>query len=247
MNEKKIDRRKHYFLVLDIETANGLDDALAYDIGFAVADRKGNIYDSYSYMVSEMFVQHFDLMQSAYYAEKLPQYFIDYSQGDRVMANLLAIRNKIFKVMREYDIHDVWAYNCRFDRNGLNTTIRYLTKSAYRWFFPYDTEFHCIQHCACQTILQQKSYFRFAVENGLMTHNGNLSTSAESAYKYITRNADFAESHTGLEDVQIEAQILAKCYAQHKKMVTSINGGAWNLPQKNFKEFVKTLDKTAEM
>ena len=40
--------RKHYYLVLDIETANITEDALAYDIGFAVADRKGNIYEKYS-------------------------------------------------------------------------------------------------------------------------------------------------------------------------------------------------------
>ena len=156
------------------------------------------------------------------------------------MRTLFTIRKTVYKVMEKYNIHDVWAYNCRFDRNGLNTTMRYLTKSAVRWFFPYGTEFHCIQHCACQTILQQKTYFRFAIENGLMTPNGNLSTTAESAYRYITRNMDFAESHTGLEDVQIEVQILAKCFAQHRKMDTSIKANAWLIPQKKFHKFAKT-------
>lgn len=240
MTEQKIDRRKKYFLVLDIETANSIEEALAYDIGFAVADRKGNIYESYSFMVAEMFKEYFDLMQTAYYAEKLPQYFADYGAGKREMRTIFTIRHKLYSVMEKYNIHDVWAYNCRFDRNGLNTTMRYLTKSAVRWFFPYGTEFHCIQHCACQTILQQKTYFRFAIENGLVTPNGNLSTTAESAYRYITRNMDFAENHTGLEDVQIETQILAKCFAQHKKMDTSIKANAWQIPQKNFKNFAET-------
>lgn len=246
MNEQKIDRRKHYFLVLDIETANFIDDALAYDIGFAVADRKGNIYESYSFMVAEMFHDYIDLLQSAYYAEKLPQYYADYGAGKRKMKTLYNIRKTVADVMEKYNIKDVWAYNCRFDRNGLNNTIRYITKSASRWFFPYGTEFHCIQHCACQTILQQKTYFRFAIENGLVTEKGNLSTTAESAYRYMTRNMDFIESHTGLEDVQIETAILALCFRQHKKMNTNIAPNAWNLPQKNFKNFKEMLDNSSE-
>ena len=31
---------KNYYIVLDTETANGLDDPLTYDIGFAVIDMK---------------------------------------------------------------------------------------------------------------------------------------------------------------------------------------------------------------
>ena len=240
MTEKKIDRRIKYFLVLDIETANSIDEPLAYDIGFAVTDRRGKIYEQRSYMVAEMFYNYYDLMQTAYYANKLPRYFEDYAEGKRKMCSLLTIRRIIRKLMEQYEITDVWAYNCYFDRNGLDTTVRYLTKSKDRWFFPYGTEFHCIQHCACQTILQQKNYFRFALANGLITSSGNLSTTAESAFKYISGKTDFEESHTGLEDVQIEVQILTKCFAQHKSMETSIYRGAWRLPQKNFKEFEKS-------
>ena len=247
MEEKRIDRRKHYILVVDIETANTIEQPLAYDIGFAVADRKGNIYASYSYMVAEMFKEYSDLMETAYYANKLPQYWSDYGMGLRQMRTIYFIRRKMLEVMEAYGIHDVFAYNCYFDSHGLDNTLRYLTKSKTRWFFPYETEFHCIQHCACQTILKQKAYFRFALENNLVTANGNLSTTAESAYRYIMRDTDFEESHTGLEDVRIETQILAKCFRQHKKMDTAINRGAWNLPQKDFKNFKKTLDNLAQM
>ena len=239
MAEKKIDHRKHYILVLDIETANSVEQGLAYDIGFAVADRKGNIYASYSYMVAEMFNEYPDLLQTAYYASKLPRYWEDYALGMRDMKTLYFIRRKVHKIMEAYHITDVFAYNCAFDSRGLDTTIRYITKSATRWFFPYGTKFHCIQHCACQTILSQKSYFRFALENGLVTERGNLSTSAESAYRYICKDTSFTESHTGLEDVRIEVAILAKCFAQHKPMNTAINRGAWSIPQKKFREFAE--------
>lgn len=237
MTEKKIDRRKKYVLVVDIETANSIEQGLAYDIGYAVTDRKGNIYESESLMIAEMFYGENELMKSAYYAEKLPAYWVELLNKERKMVSILTAKKMIAKVMKRYRITDVFAYNARFDTSNLNVTIRYLTKSAVRYFFPYGTEYHCIQHMACQTILTQKSYFRFAEANNLFTEKGNLSSSAESAFKYISKNADFSEAHTGLKDVLIESAIMAKCFAQHKPMNTKIYGGAWTLPTKAYKEW----------
>lgn len=234
-NTKKIDRRKNYFMVLDIETANSTEQGLAYDIGFAVADRKGKIYEKRSLMIAEMFYGENDLMQSAYYAKKLPQYWEQLLNGEREMVSILTAKRIVARTMEEYGIEDVYAYNAHFDTSNLNWTIRYLTKSKYRWFFPYGTKYHCIWHMACQTILTQKSFLRFAIENELTSASGNISTSAETAYKYISRNADFEESHTGLEDVKIETKILVKCYAQHKKMDTKINRRCWTIPQQKRK------------
>lgn len=234
-NTKKIDRRRKYFMVLDIETANSTEQGLAYDIGFAVADRKGKIYEKRSLMIAEMFYGENDLMQSAYYAEKLPRYWEQLLNGEREMVSILTAKRIVAKTMEEYDIEDVYAYNAYFDTSNLNWTIRYLTKSKYRWFFPYGTKYHCIWHMACQTILTQKSFLRFAIENELTSASGNISTSAETAYKYISKNADFEEAHTGLEDVEIETKILVKCYAQHKKMDTKINRRCWTIPQQKRK------------
>lgn len=237
---KKIDRRRKYVLVVDIETANIVQDALAYDIGFAVADKKGNIYETGSFMVSEMFFDHKDLMSTAYYAEKLPQYWEDYKQGTRKIASIYTIRKAMAELMKEYRISDVFAYNASFDRTGLDRTIRFLTKSRVRWFFPFGTKFHCIWHMACQTIFQQKTFAKVALINDWLSEKGNVSTSAETAHRYITKQVEFEESHTGLEDVQIETQIMAKCFAQHKKMETKINRLCWRLPQKNIKNLQKS-------
>ena len=235
-----INHRKKYIMVLDIETANFLDDAIAYDVGFAIADRKGNIYESRSLMIGEMFINHADLLQSAYYADKLPSYWKDYANGERKMTSILTAKKIVADLMRKYRVTDVFAYNASFDLNGLNRSIRYITKSKYRYFFPYGTKIHCIWNMACQTILQQKAFFKFAVENGLVKENGNVMTSAETAYRYICKDNDFTEAHTGLEDVKIETAILAKCYRQHQKMETSINRACWQLPQKKFKNFAET-------
>ena len=236
---EKIDRRRHYYLVLDIETANTTEDPLCYDLGFAVIDKHGTIYKEYSFVISEIFYGEQELMRSAYYAQKLPQYYIDIIEQNRTPVSFFYAKRFIKELMLEWDIDEVFAYNARFDLNGLNTTLRYITKSKLRFFFPYGTKISCIQHIACQTILSQKSYFRYALDNGLVNKSGNLSTTAESAYKYISGNADFAENHTGLEDVRIEAAILAKCFRQHKAIKRNINPAAWQIPQKSFKEFKK--------
>jgi thiol-disulfide isomerase/thioredoxin len=58
----------------------------------------------------------------------------------------------------------------------------------------------------------------FCEENGYITKNNQCRYTAEIIYRYITKDNDFVESHTGLEDVEIEAQIFAYCVRQHKKM-----------------------------
>jgi hypothetical protein len=62
------------------------------------------------------------------------------------------------------------------------------------------------------------TYRRFCEENGYITKNNQCRYTAEIIYRYITKDNDFIESHTGLEDVEIEAQIFAYCVRQHKKM-----------------------------
>lgn len=84
---------------------------------------------------------------------------------------------------------------------------------------------------ACQTLMNSRNYIRFAKENGLESEKGNILTSAESCYRYLKNMIDFSESHTGLEDVKIEIEIMAKCFATHKKIDKSINSACWRIPQ----------------
>ncbi len=231
----KIDKRKKYVLVLDVETANMSEDALVYDLGFGVYDKKGNEYESYSFVISDIFDKEKDLMQSAYYSKKLPQYYEDLESGKRVKKYLLQAKKIVREVMEKYNIKEVYAFNANFDKNALNTTIRYVTKSACRWFFPFGTKICDIWHMACQVLCTQKTFLR----QGVVNNNGNLLTNAERCFSYISGNVDFEESHTGLEDVRIEAQIMAKCFAQHKKMNRAINRMCWKIPNIVRKEMLQ--------
>jgi len=225
-------RPKNYYVILDTETANSVEQPLPYDIGWVICDRNGNIYEERSFVVAEVFYDMSDLMQSAYYAQKLPQYFRDIENGDRIVAPMWKIRRVLKADMENYNTNKVGAYNMGFDRKALNNLIRYVSKSWMRWFFPLDTEFFDVWNVACELLMARPSYEKFALENGLVTANGNLQTSAEAAYRYITKDSEFVESHTGLEDCKIEAAIFAKCVSQHKKMNTEIDSHCWRKVQK---------------
>ena len=234
----KIDKRKKYVLVLDVETANITEDALVYDLGFGVYDKKGNEYESYSFVIRDIFDNEKDLMQSAYYAKKLPQYYEDLKNGTRQRKYLLETKKIIREVMEKYNIKEVYAYNANFDLTALNKTIRYVTKSKVRYFFPFGTQICCIWNMACQVLCTQRTFLKQLVVN----EKKNFLTSAERVYSYITNQKDFEESHTGLEAVRIEAKIMAKCFAQHKKMNKNIYRRCWEIPTKLFNELCSSQE-----
>ena len=230
-------RRKEMFLVIDTETCNTVEQPLPYDIGFAICDRMGNIAEERSYVVAETFLDMKDTMKSAYFAEKIPQYWEDIKNGTREIKSIYKIRKEVKDLMNKYNVKKVGAYNMGFDRRALNNVMRYTTKSFCRWFFPFGTEYFCIWHLATQTLLQQKTFFKMAEKNGWFSEKGNLLTNAEVTYNYIKKMSDFKEEHKGLEDVRIEIEIMAHCFRQHKKMNTNINTSCWRLVQKAYKEY----------
>lgn len=227
---------KKYYLVLDVETANSTDDALVYDLGYVVCDKKGNIYEADSFIVSDIFYKEAELMQSAYYAKKIPMYIEGIKSRAFNVVTFYEARERLLAAMRKYNVEAVCAYNANFDYTALNTTQRWLTKSKYRFFLPYGTKVYCIWHMACQLICTQKAYIKFCLENGFVSPSGNIKTNAETVYAYMTRDICYEENHTGLEDVLIETKILAKCFSQHKKVEKNINRFCWKIPQAKAKE-----------
>lgn len=228
--------RKNYFIVVDTETANTIEQPLPYDIGWVVCDSKGNIYERRSYVVAEIFLGMKDLMESAYYAEKIPTYWDDIRSGKRIVKGMWDIRKAMMNDIKTYKIKNVGAYNMGFDKRALNNLVRYVSKSWKRWWFPFGVDYFCIWNMACNSILNRATYIKFAERNGLISASDNIITSAECAYRYITNSIEFIENHTGLEDVEIEVAIMAECYRQHKKLDKRINSACWRVVQRKRKE-----------
>lgn len=221
-----MNKRIKYRLVIDTETcpidteetAVLPSNMFVYDCGWAVVDRYGNVYRTRSFVNADIFLYERELMNSAYYADKLPKYYEDIANGNRILAKFATIRKVLFEDIEEFGITEIYAHNMRFDYGTLNTTQRWVTKSASRYFFPYGMEICDTLKMSRQILGNMPTYRKFCEENGYLTKNNRLRFTAEILYRFISGFDEFEEEHTALSDVLIEKEILAYCFRQHKKM-----------------------------
>lgn len=70
---------------------------------------------------------------------------------------------------------------------------------------------------ASEYLVNHNKYKDFCLKNNLWTNSVQyFSTSAESVYKYFSRNTNFIESHTALDDAIIETEILTRALKKGK-------------------------------
>lgn len=198
------------YLMLDTETTNDIDCPLCYDVGFSVINDEGKTLEKHSYVVADIFLDK-DLMDVAYFKDKIPTYWEDIKAGKRMLRRFATVRAIVRDVMAQYNIDTVIAHNMRFDYCSTNTTQRYLTSSKWRYFFPYGTKFVCTLKMARATFGKDDNYIDFCKANNFITKLGKPQLTAEVIYRYLTNNVEFVESHTGLEDVEIETEIFFAC------------------------------------
>ena len=206
----------------DTETAGSLEKPLVYDMGAMVVDRNGNkiVDETINHVNCGVFYYKKDLMETAYYADKLPAYRDEIWDGEREVFDIMETRERVHKLFKDEGITVVCAHNARFDINALNNTVRDATNGKVRYFFPYGVEVWDTLKMAQQILKDMPTYRKFCEDNGFMTNHAvpRPRYTAEVIYRFITKNTDFEEAHTGLRDVEIEAQILAYFIRQHKKM-----------------------------
>lgn len=189
-----------------------------YDCGWAVIDTKGNVYRERSFVNKDIFYDNAELMASAYYGWKIPQYLKDIANGERIVSDTYTIRKTMLADMEEFGITEIVAHNARFDVNALNTIQRYMTNSKCRYWFPYGTIILDTMKGARDVIHKMPTYKKFCEEHSYLTKSGKLSTTAENLYRFIINDPGFTEEHRALQDVQIEREIFWYCRRQHKKM-----------------------------
>ena len=213
------------FLVLDTETTNTIDDPFAYDVGFAVVKATGEVLESHSYVVADIFLDK-DLMSSAYFADKIPQYWEEIKNGKRLLRRFKTIKSILRDVVAQYGIRYVVAHNASFDYRSLNYTQRLLTSSKYRYFLPWGVQMWDTLKMARECLGKNEEYRQFCIDNGYTygkEEKPQLRFTAEIIHRFLTGNLDFVEEHTGLEDVLIEKDILAYCIANGV-----VDGALWD-------------------
>lgn len=220
-------------VVLDTETAPTVkyndgkahpETSLVYDLGYTIRDTDGNVLRERSFIIAETFYNT-QLMQSAYYANKLPQYHTGIMTGEWIVKSFADAWATFKADCKELDVKRAWAFNCRFDEIALNNTLRTYSNGFCSWFMPYKIRL-CDVWDYCSNITATPKYLKFCDKNGLFTASGNPSTSAESVYKFINNQHDFIEDHTALSDARIEFEILQAARRKHKKTRHS-RGQGW--------------------
>lgn len=258
--ERKLDKRRKYYLILDCETATlpyaakfGGDEKkaisiakpLIYDLGWTICDAKGKIYRKRSYLITEIFSVP-SVFNTAYYKEKRPQYL------EKLKAGSISLRTwKEATEILERDLLEVQAvgaYNAAFDfKKAIPFTEKYIealySSDFQRWeevqekvcdniargkkagkkdgapeFDPYNFQFRNnfypifdIWGLACEYLLNTDEYRNTCLANNWITASGKYyQTSAEKAFAYLMNDWEFLESHTAIEDAEIESAIFGK-------------------------------------
>lgn len=225
---------------------------LIYDFAYVVMNRKGEILKRVNHLVDEIFGKP-DLMNLAFYASKLPEYWKRIESGE---VDILPWETIIAEFIEDaMQCKAVCAYNAAFDfKKALPYTERYITTmnsddmqarykylNGQKWHVEQilkgnkkggnnptyivptlifrDNEYPIIDlwDVACKRLINIDKYRKYCLENGLWTISAQFfKTSAEVAFQYLMNQYDFIESHTALNDAEIEAMILAKALKKGK-------------------------------
>lgn len=216
------------YLVLDTETAGTIDKPRVYDLAWTVTDRNGATYAERRFIIRETW-ENAGLMGNSYYAEKIPteyQPLID--AGKLRVVPLQTARLQMLYDMTAYGITSVYAFNADFDRKALDHTIKVLSNGYVGTFLPESVEWRCIMGYAQDIVACTKDYVAWCIQHDYISEAGNPRGSAEILYRYISRDTGFIESHTALEDVRIESEIMYYAMKHHgRKRGTWRCGSRW--------------------
>ena len=235
-----------YRMVIDTETApfrkGAIQPGLVYDEGFAVIDDNDVVVESHSYIISNIFDNEPDRMNSAHYKNKIPRYIKGIEEGEHEKVSFFTARKRLFDTCKKYDIKDIYAHNAQFDFNALNFTYNYVTNGRCSNYFPEEYTIHCTNRMAKKTIRNEEEYIDFCNKYGFVTKTGIPQTKAETVYRYISKNPEFIESHTGLQDVLIEKDIMSLSLSINKE-----EEGILFEPIATFRPHKKFLEKIGEV
>lgn len=191
--------------IFDTETTS-LDKPFCYNIGYVIVDTTSwNTLLERSYVVEQVW-HNLPLFQSAYYADKRGIYIADMRARKTTMDKFGYICSQMRRDFKNYNITMAFAYNSSFDEKVFDFNCDW-----YKCINPFDeVEIKDIRGFAHHFIVDG-FYKIFCDENNFYTDTGNYSTTAETMYRYITKDIDFNEEHTALEDSKIESLILYEC------------------------------------
>lgn len=203
-------KTRNNIMILDTETVGTFGQPLIHDLGYVIVDKNFNVLRKDRFLVKELHILgKWILKTSDFYQEYAKDYYTARKE-EKILA-WSEIASEMVKVIRQYKVTTISAYNLQFDYKAIKYTEELFNNSKRQFAKTLDLKSKallCIYHLACETILDTDEYRNFCEENGYISEKGNYKTSAECAYRYITKNTEYDEKHTALSDSMDEKEIL---------------------------------------
>ncbi len=206
--EKKssLKKEKNYFLT-DVETCD--NSRVIMEWSFMIINDLMGKTQEYCYIIKEVW-ENETYRNGIYAKNKLAHWQEMIDSGKAKIISIYKLYDIVNKLIEEKNVNLFCAYNASFDysaiqktyhRYGIDKRLDYETSNKI-----LGLEKFCLWNYA-KKLFRTKEYVKWAMANGIETDKKNIQTSAEAVYKYLTENTCFAESHYGIEDLQIEYSI----------------------------------------
>ena len=148
---------KHYYLIVDTEACQSEDkkSSFVYDLGVAIIDRKGIIYEKYGLIIADIFTDRSDLMTSNYYKQKRKKIINLYNQNKRLYVTFDTAKKIVNHLINKYNVTAIVGHYSRFDIHALENTNYLITKDKNNFFFPQNVSIWCTCTMARQIYLKR--------------------------------------------------------------------------------------------
>lgn len=230
---KQVDLQKvKYLMFIDTETIGSLfvqESVLPFEIGMKVYDLENQkIVKEKSYLVRKFFNNKY-IMLSTFSATKYPNYFEKLENDKRYKTmSVNDISKDIEKTIQRYGIKIMVAHNGNFDKTAMARLFEdFETNNPFKKLDLLDTME------ISKIITFSKDYANYCIKNKdilnsvkdscFITNSGRVRTTAQAIYSYLIQNPNFEESHTGLEDIDIEIEIFKASYQSLGNTLVNLN------------------------
>ena len=230
---KQVDLQKvKYLMFIDTETIGSLfvqESVLPFEIGMKVYDLENmKVVKEKSYLVRKFFNNKY-IMLSTFSATKYPNYFEKLENDKRYKTmSVNDISKDIEKTIQRYGIKIMVAHNGNFDKTAMARLFEdFETNNPFKKLDLLDTME------ISKIITFSKDYANYCIANKdilnsvkdscFITNSGRVRTTAQAIYSYLTQNPNFEESHTGLEDIDIEIEIFKASYQSLGNTLVNLN------------------------
>lgn len=206
MTQKKTKKpQKPKYMVLDTETT--LNTQQAFNVAWQVTTHRGYQLKKKDFWLPEVLED-----DQPWYPTPQPK--------TAKKATKAQVKQELLNDEKEIDV--ALAYNCPFDQKALKATIEFEFTKPVKDLWT-----------AAAVYLCDEDYIEWAREHDKVTPKGNIKTSAETVYQYISGVNEWVEEHTAYQDTQCEKEILKQLIAKGVDLTKLENHPApWRIVKK---------------